>query len=31
MNKRKIPVLIVTYLYDQSTGKLTIILKFVLL
>lgn len=26
-NKRKKPVVIITYLYDKTTGKLTVIIK----
>ncbi len=27
MNKGKTPVIIITYLYDEKTGKLTVIVK----
>lgn len=30
-DKRKIPVMIVTYLYDKHTGKLTILIKVILM
>lgn len=28
-HKRKIPVMIVTYLYDDSTGKLRMLIRFI--
>lgn len=30
-DKRKIPVMIVTYLYDKRTGKFTVLIKFILM
>lgn len=30
-DKKKIPVIIVTYVYDKATGKLTVIIRKILM